>query len=81
MSYGERPYWDWGNYEVLLVSFLIQLLNIYNKNFYCLLTSFPDILKTEVIGCNFISINNFRVKLLDCHILSQKWNKVVFIFL
>ena len=72
MSYGERPYWDWGNYEVLLVSFLIQLLNIYNKNFYCLLTSFPDILKTEVIGCNFISINNFRVKLLDCHILSQK---------
>ena len=22
MSYGERPYWDWGNYEVLLISFL-----------------------------------------------------------
>ena len=72
MSYGERPYWDWGNYEVLLVSFLIQILNISNKNFYYSLTSFPYILKTEVIGCNFISINNFRVKLLDCHILRQK---------
>ena len=72
MSYGERPYWDWGNYEVLLVSFLIQILNIYNRNFYYLLTSFPGILKTEVIGCNFISINNFRVKLLDFHVLSQK---------
>ena len=72
MSYGERPYWDWGNYEVLLVSFLTQILNIYNKNFNYSLTSFHYILKAEVIGCNFISINNFRVKLLNCHILSQK---------
>ena len=61
MSFGERPYWDWGNYEVLLVSFLIQILNIYNKNFYYSLTSLHYILKAEVIGCNFFSIN-FWVK-------------------
>ena len=24
MSYGERPYWEWGNYEVFLFSFCIS---------------------------------------------------------
>ena len=63
MSYGERPYWDWGNYEVLVVSFLNPNFK-YLQQKLLLFSHFFSLL----IGCNFISINNFLVKLLDCHI-------------
>ena len=75
MSYGERPYWNWGNYEVLLVSFLNSSLKYLQQTFLLLLTSFSYIVKAELIGCNFTSINSFWIALRVTYFRSQmKWS-------
>ena len=57
MSYGERPYWDWGNYEVLLVSFL-------NSNFkYLHWKRLLFFIFSLLWGC-FRSFHNFFVLII-----------------